>query len=123
MRVELEPRGVHVSVVHPIGTRTEFFDKLHERARGGGGTARIVDHTPGMLMQSAEFVADRTVACLRRPRAEVWTGFMGAAVRTGMSIGNMFPRLTDRALRGMVRRRMFPHQTAAALDATPQTAR
>ncbi|MCC6320911.1 MAG: SDR family NAD(P)-dependent oxidoreductase [Phycisphaerales bacterium] len=103
MRLELEPRGVHVSTVHPIGTRTEFFDTMAKRS----GQEKANEHTPDWFMQSADFVAARTVACLRRPRPEVWTGVRGWLVRTGMAIANTMPGVTDAAMRGMVRRRFL----------------
>lgn len=107
MRLELEPKGIHVSTVHPIGTRTEFFDTMARLS----GQDKPIEHTPAWFMQSADFVADRTVACLRRPRPEVWTGFRGWLVRTGMAVANTMPSVTDSAMRGMVRRRLAqePH--------------
>jgi short-subunit dehydrogenase len=113
MRLELRPKGVEVSTVHPIGTRTEFFDQM--AARSGG--SKLTEHSPSWFMQTADFVARCTVACLRRPRAEVWPGVRGRLVRTGMALGNMMPNIADAAMRGMVNRRMFPHQ----IDATPET--
>ena len=106
MRLELAPQGVQVSTVHPIGTRTEFFDTMAHLS----GQEKPVEHTPQWFMQTADFVAERTVACLRRPRPEVWTGVRGWLVRTGMAIGNTMPGITDAAMRGMVKRRTFPHQ-------------
>lgn len=110
MRMELEPRGVHVSSVHPIGTKTEFFDEMARRS----GQAKPIEHTPGWFMQSADFVAKCTVKCLQRPKAEVWTGVRGRLVRAGMTGANLLPQLTDLALRGMVKRRMLPHLSEAS---------
>ncbi len=112
MRLELQPRGVQVSTVHPIGTRTEFFDQMAQRS----GQTSTIEHTPQWFMQSADFVARCTVACLRRPKPEVWTGVLGRMVRTGMAIGNMFPGVTDAALRGMVRKRMQTAQTTKGVQ-------
>lgn len=106
MRHELLGEGIQVSTVHPIGTRTELFDKVAERS----GPSRVSNHTPSRFMQTADFVAQRTVACLRRPRAEVWTGFAGVMVRTGMAIGAMLPGLSDRAVRLLMKRRIAQHQ-------------
>lgn len=97
MNIELRPRGIFVSSVHPIGTKTEFFGEVDRRAGG----ARRISHTPDWFMQTPEFVAARTLACLRRPRPEVWMGLRGWAVRTGMAMGTATPRLTDWALRRM----------------------
>lgn len=102
MRLELEGTGIRVSTLHPIGTKTEFFDRVVDNS----GSARLIEHTPDALLQSAEFVADLTVRCLRRPHAEVWTGVKGGFVRFGMSVCTMIPGLSDLVLRGQVQRRM-----------------
>jgi NAD(P)-dependent dehydrogenase (short-subunit alcohol dehydrogenase family) len=86
LRVELEPTGIHVSTVHPVGTRTELFDTAEKRSR----VRRSVQHGPRLLMQPPERVANAVVACLRRPRGEVWTslltrwGFAAAVVAPGI---------------------------------------
>jgi NAD(P)-dependent dehydrogenase (short-subunit alcohol dehydrogenase family) len=98
MRLELEPEGIIVSTVHPITTKTEFFDAT--KVRSGRGT--VAEHSPDWFAQPAEVVAERVVACLRRPRAEVWTGAKGAFVRFGMSVMTMLPWVADACTRGMV---------------------
>lgn len=102
MRLELEPLGIHVSSVHPIGTRTEFFDQV----KGRTGVAKLVEHTPDHFLQSPDFVADLTVRCLRRPVPEVWTGVKGHFVRFGMSVTTFLPRVGDFFIRGMVKKRL-----------------
>lgn len=92
MRIELAPRGIEVSSVHPIGTRTEFFDV--NRRNSGGHT--MMDHTPDSFMQPPERVARGVVACLRRPRPEVWTSTMP---RLGMGLITMVPSLGDVVMR------------------------
>lgn len=92
MRLELKGRGIHVSSVHPIGTKTELFDKLAERS---GGRSRLTERTPDRFMQPPERVADAIVACLRRPRGEVWTS---TTVRLGLAASVAFPGLADRIL-------------------------
>lgn len=69
MNAELRPKGIFVSSVHPIGTKTEFFD---EAAKRSGGQS-LTENTPAIFMQPADKVAKGIVKCLRRPRAEVWT--------------------------------------------------
>lgn len=96
MNVELWNAGVRVSSVHPIGTRTELFEVAAQRSPRGKTTSL---HTPPALMQDASVVADKTVACLRRPIPEVWTGPRGVAVRTGMALAAMLPRTTDLVMR------------------------
>ena len=101
MRLELEPLGVQVSTVHPITTCTELFDKVRERS----GIDQVASHAPAFFTQDAEVVADKTIACLRRPRPEVWTGFKGAVVRFGLSVNTLFPRLADFTVRGLAKQR------------------
>lgn len=97
MRIELAPMGVHVSSVHPIGTKTEFFDV---NRRNSGGTT-MMDHTPDSFMQPPERVARAIVRCLHRPRAEVWTSTLP---RLGMGLITMAPSLGDVAMRLWLKR-------------------
>jgi len=98
MRLELREHRVHVSTVHPVGTRTEFFD---EAARRSGG-ARFLSREDGPFMQTPERVARAIVACLKRPRPEVWTS---AAARLGFHLSGLTPGLRDRAFTWVKRRR------------------
>lgn len=98
MRLELAPLGIRVSTIHPITTRTDFFDTVKQQS----DKRDIVAHAPAWFSQDASVVADRTVACLRRDRPEVWTGFKGAFVRFGMCVNTLLPRLADWTTRGMV---------------------
>ncbi len=93
MRAELEPMGIAVSSIHPVGTRTEFFEVA---AKGGNG---LSSNSPEMFMQSAEFVAERIVRCLRRPRAEVWPGFTGFGIRWLAALSTGWVGLSDRMCR------------------------
>jgi NAD(P)-dependent dehydrogenase (short-subunit alcohol dehydrogenase family) len=97
MRVELWDRGIRVSSVHPIGTRTEFFDRLADRG------ARLTARTPERFMQSAERVAREVVRCLRRPRGEVWTC---SPARIALALSGLCPGWTDRVLLAAYRRRL-----------------
>ncbi len=96
MRHELKPKGIDVSTVHPIGTRTEFFEEA--RRRSGGGS--LVENTPSFLIQPPERVARAVVACLRRPRTEVWTSLPS---RLGLGALSTFYGLADVALDRFVR--------------------
>lgn len=96
MRIELAGR-LHVSTVHPIGTDTEFSRVVQERAGGRPRSARA----PTLVRQTPERVADAVIACLRRPRGEVWTSwparmiaaFAAAAPETADAIlRRKFPR-------------------------------
>lgn len=91
MRHELKPLGIHVSTVHPIGTRTEFSQEVSRRSGGGS----MVANTPKVLIQPPERVARAVVACLKRPKTEVWTSLPS---RLGLGALSTFPRLADVAL-------------------------
>ncbi|MEX2217489.1 MAG: SDR family oxidoreductase [Phycisphaerales bacterium] len=97
MRIELRGTGIHISSVHPIGTRTELFEKSEERSGG-----RHAPRTPNFLMQPSETVANAVVRCLRRgdrnPPGEVWTSL---PMRLAFALGVAMPGLTDRILRRM----------------------
>lgn len=117
LRVELAGAGIHVSTVHPIGTRTEFFDVAARLA----GDPDIGLNTPAALMHSSEKVARGVVRCLRRPRCEVWPS---PGTRFGVALTTAFPFLAHWALRNIVARRyrrdkyrdlMLPPESAAML--------
>ncbi len=90
MRMELRPRGTEVSSVHPITTRTGFFDSAakyvgrHEPWEPRGVT--------GLFVQDPERVAAAIVRCLRRPRPEVWASTL---VRVAAGLMTIFPGLMD----------------------------
>lgn len=107
MRLELAPFGIHVSTVHPIGTKTDFFS--HITARNGG--PEIVKHSPDFLLQEPATVARAVVRCLRSPRPEVWTSVL---VRYGMAFGGLFPRFSDLFVRRMVTDRASLQEAHAA---------
>lgn len=98
MRLELRGSGIHVSSVHPVRTRTEFFDETDRRSDPTGATIR----KRLAIMQPPERVADAVVACLRRPRGEVWTSGL---MRTAMGLAGIFPQTADRMLALALRRR------------------
>lgn len=94
MRAELRPRGVSVSVVYPIGTRTEFSARAAERRGARAGA-------PGRWSQSPERVAGAVVRALKKPRPEVWTS---TVARLGFALSAPFPGLRDRVLISLGRR-------------------
>jgi len=98
MRHELIGTGVRVSSVHPIGTRTEFFDTAAARS---GGTLELTG-SGERFMQTASRVARAIVGCMERPRGEVWTS---TPARLGFAACVAFPGLTDWALARRVRAR------------------
>ncbi len=68
MRAELAGEGIVVTSIHPIGTESEFSDKVREVSARPAAAAG----TPPMFKQSGEHVARCIVRALRKPRAEVW---------------------------------------------------
>lgn len=93
MRAELAGEGFCVTSVHPVGTKTEFFEQA-ARQTAAEHAKRI--EPPKMFMQSAEHVANRIVKALKKPKAEVWpmrTARLAAAVATAL------PGVTAWALR------------------------
>lgn len=98
LRMDLRGRGIEVSSVHPITTRTEFFDVAEKASRAAGaGRVRAPRGTGG---QSAETVARAVVRCLRKPRPEVWTSGL---TRFAASAMTLWPGLMD-----VVGRRLIP---------------
>lgn len=87
MAWELARHRIHVSSVHPVTTRTDFFDTAAMLSAG-----RREFDPPASMIQRPEVVARAVVRCLLRPRAEVWTSF-GARMFAGL--GTMFPGLFD----------------------------
>lgn len=98
MRIELHNTGVHVSSVHPIGTKTEFFD---EAAKRSGGSLKLAGSSQ-RGMQSPEKVAKAIVRCLGKPKGEVWTSL---PVRLAMAATVVSPGLTDWGLRKAMSKR------------------
>lgn len=99
MRLELAGAGIAVSSVHPIGTRTEFFETMADRSRA----VRLLDLDRPMA-QPPERVAAAVVKRLRSARGgEVWTS---ALARTAFALSGLAPGLTDRALGVVYKRRM-----------------
>lgn len=108
LRAELHGYGYRVSTVHPIGTKTSFFDRA-------GATA---NNTPAGMMQPPDRVARAVVKCLRRPKPEVWPS---TASRFGLALTTAFPglaaRLMHRHYRKLKARASKPPQPAPAATA------
>ncbi|MCA9303124.1 MAG: SDR family NAD(P)-dependent oxidoreductase [Phycisphaerales bacterium] len=100
MRLELESEGIRVSSVHPIGTKTEFFQTADENSEKG---LRVSSTRNGRFMQPPERVADAIVRCLRKPKGEVWTSL---PTRLALAAGIAMPGVADRLLARALRRRM-----------------
>ncbi len=98
MRHELRPKGIHVSTIHPIGTRTEFIEAANE-ASGGAGESMP---PPKAFTQPPERIARAVVACLHKPRGEVWTS---RTVRLAFAAATACPGLADWAIAKALRKR------------------
>lgn len=92
MNMELRPRGIFVSSVHPVTTRTDFFDRMNEYTGRPREGEKALAHVPGWLLQRPEQVAEAVVRCLRRPRPEVWTSPL---TRLMAGLITIFPRGMD----------------------------
>ncbi|MBL4591311.1 MAG: SDR family NAD(P)-dependent oxidoreductase [Phycisphaerales bacterium] len=108
MRLELAPEGIHVSSIHPVGTKTEFFETANANTTNG---LRVASTKQNGFMQTPERVADAIVRCLRKPKGEVWTSF---PTRFALAGTVAFPSLTDaifkRALRKRLERKKLKNQ-------------
>ncbi|MCC6285131.1 MAG: SDR family NAD(P)-dependent oxidoreductase [Phycisphaerales bacterium] len=102
LRLELRAKGIRASTIHPIGTRTELFDEAASRS---GGALKFDRPDSGGGMHSPERVASKVLACLRRPKPEVW---LSAPMRLALGLSVACPRLADRVLRRMAARRGQP---------------
>jgi len=100
MRLELRAENIHVSSIHPIGTKTELFETADKLTEGG---LRISSTKESPFMQPAERVANAIVRCLRKPKGEVWTSF---PTRLALAGSVVFPRITDAVLSRAMHRRL-----------------
>ena len=99
MRADLSGTGISVSSVHPVTTKTEFFDVAFQSSGAGHGPALRADgtpkHAPRMFVQPPETVARAVIRGLRRPRAEIWTSFGG---RVANGVFELVPPIYDLVL-------------------------
>lgn len=95
LRAEFAGTGIHVSVVFPVSTETEFRSAME---RDFGHSVSGVGPR-----QSVDEVARAILACVRRPRAEVYPH----ASSRGLAILNaVAPAFADRLVRKYGRRRV-----------------
>ncbi len=99
LRHELTGTGIAVSSVHPIGTRTEFFDQMKAKS---GRASSLAGRGKQRLTQPPERVAQAVIKCLEKPRGEVWTSL---PVRLGLAGATAFPGLADWAIGRTLRKR------------------
>jgi short-subunit dehydrogenase len=90
MRVELEPRRVAVTTVHPIMTKTEFGRTAEARGR-----VVLPKGDRDRWTQTVEHVARRMIESIARPRPEVWPS---TPARIVVGLGTLVPSWVDRAM-------------------------
>ena len=90
LRSELRGSGIHVSVVYPVSTETEFFDVMSRET----GTTVTRAHGP---RQRVEQVAEAIARAIRRPVPEVYPH---ATSRALVILNALAPGFTD----GVVKR-------------------
>jgi short-subunit dehydrogenase len=96
MCMELAPANISVSSVHPIGTRTEFFDVSAATSGRDPDAPTMLDTTPSFFLQDPDRIATAIVRCLKRPRPEVWTCF---SVRVLAALCRVAPRTGQSLIR------------------------
>ena len=93
LRVELKPKRIAVTSVHPVGTKTNFGQEAQRVS-----SQSLPALTPGPFSQSAETVAIRMERAISNPKAEVWP-FDPA--RWALSLGTLLPSMVDAVMSGM----------------------
>lgn len=112
LRAELYPEQIVVTSIHPIGTRTEFFDlakhphhaaspmtALQSGEEGNRRSARKGGKEGQEGMQTPEQVAQKIVAAMKRPCAEVWPHVPS---RWAVGLATMLPGLASWGMRQYV---------------------
>ena len=94
LRSEFTGSDIHVSVVYPVSTETEFRHAMH---RDYGHAVEGVGPR-----QSVDVVAESILNCIRRPRPEVYPHGFSKALAV---LNATAPGLTDRVIRRYSRRR------------------
>ena len=106
MRHELAPHGIEVSSVHPVTTRTEFFDVAAENSGFESTASGVPDHAPKAFIQTPERVARAIIRALRSPRSEIWTSW---TVRLASALFILWPRLQDYVMRRQAAKDRLKH--------------
>jgi short-subunit dehydrogenase len=100
LRAELTGLHIAVSSVHPIGTYTNFFNQVADRA----GKDSVGLNTPDAFMQKPEHVANCILKNIARskPKPEVWPHW---PTRLALGAATACPAISAWALRRMHKRR------------------
>lgn len=91
LRVELHPRRIAVTSVHPVGTSTAFFSTA-ETLSG----KRIPPRAAIEVVQGPQTVARKMARAIQRPRPELWPH---RPMRWLVNLGILFPSSADWSLR------------------------
>ena len=89
LRSELLGSGIHVSVVFPVSTETEFFDVMSRET--GASVTRAMGPR-----QSVETVTDAIARAIRRPVPEVYPHAVSRAL---VILNAIAPGFTDRVIK------------------------
>jgi short-subunit dehydrogenase len=89
LRVELAPRRIAVTSVHPIGTQTDFFDVAEKVSD------RKLASTGGGHRHSVERVVLGMVRAIENPRREVWSSTLA---RSLLALNALIPAVGDFAM-------------------------
>ena len=89
LRAELAGTGIHVTVVYPVSTETEFFEVMSR------ATGTTVSRTAGPR-QDAAVVADAIARAVERPVPEVFPHFKSRAL---VWVNTFAPGFTDRLVK------------------------
>jgi short-subunit dehydrogenase len=90
LRVEMGGKGIAVTSVHPIGTRTDFFQVAEQR-----GGRKMPDRVKFDLMQDVSVVARKMIRGIEMPRPEVWPFWPH---RYLLALGSVMPGVVDRVM-------------------------
>lgn len=102
MAHELRSKRILVSSVHPVTTRTEFFDVVRERSGNAPASDYAIHGMAKYFIQSPDTVAKAIVRSIGRPRTEIWTSF---STRMAAAFITAFPGAFDFAVRLSQKRR------------------
>ncbi|MEO1717644.1 MAG: SDR family NAD(P)-dependent oxidoreductase [Planctomycetota bacterium] len=108
--VELRQFNIRCSTVHPVGTKTEFWDEME--AKQGRPT---IGGSSEAFMQSSDKVAKAIVRCLKRPKPEVWTH---TPTRIGMLLSGFLPKTTNAVLGKMIDKRLKEQAKSQARESS-----
>jgi short-subunit dehydrogenase len=96
LRLELRDAGIHVSLIHPTYTKSEFQEALRR-----GEITR--SYAPVGRVQTSEEVAEAIVGCIRRPRIEVYPHSPSRFIAWACAVA---PSLVDKVLVRAFRERL-----------------